>query len=136
MRRTAAVILLALALAAATAASALADQGGLRLSEAGNARFPDRSYLLSLPPGGAARPQQIHVREDGTVVRGVSVLPASLASSHGFGVVLVIDTSRSMKGKPINDAMAAARAFARRRRPSQQLGIVTFNGQAHVALPL
>jgi tight adherence protein B len=120
----------------ATATPSLAAGGGLGLTESGNAGFPDRSYLLSLPPGTLARPAQIHLREDGRRVPGVSVLPASAASTRGFGVVLVIDTSRSMKGQPIRDAMAAARAFAKRRNPRQQLGVVTFNGEPRVALPL
>jgi tight adherence protein B len=108
----------------------------LRLTESGSPSFPDRSYLLSLPPGTSARPEQIRVREDGKRVSDVSVLPASAASSRGFGVVLVLDASRSMKGGAIRDAMAAARAFARRRHPSQQLGLVTFNHRSVVALPL
>jgi tight adherence protein B len=66
----------------------------------------------------------------------VSVRPATTASAQGSGVVLVIDTSRSMRGNPARDAMAAARAFAERREPSQKLGVVTFNDQSVVALPL
>jgi tight adherence protein B len=129
-----AVVVALISLLAATAAGA--DVSSLHLSETGNATFPSRSYLLSLPPGKLARPGQVHVSEDGASVSGVSVIPASAASSHGYGVVLVIDTSRSMKGRPIRDAFAAARAFARRRQPRQQLGVVTFNGTATVALPL
>ena len=135
MRRLATGVFATVAVALAAATSSLAADG-LRLTESGNAGFPDRSYLLSLPPGSLARPGQIHVREDGQRVSGVSVLPASAASTRGFGVVLVIDTSRSMKGQPIRDAMAAARAFAKRRNPRQQLGVVTFNGEAQVTLPL
>jgi tight adherence protein B len=127
---------MAAVLSACLAASAAAADGGLRLTQAGDPGFPDRSYLLSLPPGTAAGPDQITVREDGGRVSNLSIVPASAASSRGFGVVLVIDTSRSMKGRAIRDAMAAARAFARRRPPTQQLGIVMFNGSSVVALPL
>jgi tight adherence protein B len=136
MSRLAATILLAAGLSASLVAPAAASEGGLRLTESSNASFPDRSYLLSLPPGTSARPDQIQVREDGNRVADLSVLPASAASSRGFGVVLVIDASRSMKGGAIRDAMSAARAFARRRHPNQQLGVVTFNGRSVVALPL
>jgi tight adherence protein B len=143
MRRAAQTTALAAALATAAALLAVigppfasADSGNVRLSETGTARFPSRSYLLSLPPGRSVRAAHVHVRENGTLVRNASVLPASAASSRGYGVVLVIDTSRSMKGRPIADAFSAARAFARRRQPSQQLGVVTFNGSATVALPL
>jgi tight adherence protein B len=118
------------------AAAGAGSDAGLRLSQSGHPDFPDRSYVLSLPSGSQARPEQISVREDGRPVSGLSIVPASSASARGFGVVLVIDASRSMKGEPIRDAMAAARAFARRRHPSQQIGVVTFNGQTTVALPL
>jgi tight adherence protein B len=39
-----------------------------------------------------------------------------------------------MKGQPIDDAMAAAREFAARRRPEQELGVVFFAKEARVAL--
>lgn len=136
MRRLAAPILLAAVVTAISAAPAGAEQGGLELTQAGNPGFPNRSYLLSLPPGATARPDQIRVREDGKRVSDLSVLPASAASSRGFGVVLVLDASRSMKGVAIRDAMAAARTFARRRHENQQLGVVTFNGRSQIALPL
>jgi Flp pilus assembly protein TadB/Mg-chelatase subunit ChlD len=126
-----------LAVAALLAAAACAEAASpMALTESGRANFPSRAYVLSLPQGRLARPQQVHVTENGRRVSGVSVVPASAVSARGFGVVLVIDTSRSMKGAPIRDAMAAARAFAARRDPNQRLGVVTFNGQASVALPL
>ena len=40
-----------------------------------------------------------------------------------------------MAGRPIG-AMAAARAFAARRDPSQKLALITFNSDSTVALPL
>jgi tight adherence protein B len=130
------LILVLLTAALAFAPAAGATERGLTLTESGNASFPNRAYLLSLPPGKLARPQQVKVRENGHVVEQPQVVSASVASARGFGVVLVIDTSRSMKGRPISDAMAAARAFARRRQSNQQLGVVTFNGTSNVALPL
>jgi tight adherence protein B len=135
LRRLAAILGLLPALAAAGSASAF-ESASLGLTASTNASFPARTYVLSLPPGRFARAEQVHVREDGKPVAGVSVVSASAASERGFGVVLVIDTSRSMKGEPIRDALAAAREFARRRHPSQQLGIVMFNGRSTVALPL
>ena len=56
--------------------------------------------------------------------------------AESVGVVLVIDASNSMAGEPISGAMAAARAFAARRDPSQQLAVVTFNSDSTVLLPL
>ena len=50
-------------------------------------------------------------------------------------MVLAIDTSRSMQGKPIADAILAARAFALHRNPHQPLAIVTFDNKVKVLQP-
>jgi tight adherence protein B len=109
--------------------------GGLELTPVGKPRFPDRTYALTLPAGSSVDPQQIRVEENGKAVAGGSVSPASRAAEK-LGVVLVIDASRSMTGQPIEDAMAAARAFARRRNSIQPLGVVTFNSEVATLLPL
>jgi tight adherence protein B len=103
---------------------------GATITRAGQLPFPDRQYVLSLPSAKKINPSEVQVRENGKAVASPSVLPASAANSRSLGVVLVIDTSRSMKGTPITAAFAAARAFAAHRNPQQQLGIVTFNGTA------
>lgn len=108
---------------------------GLRLTPVGKPRFPDRTYALTLPTGSSVDPQQIRVEENGKPVAGDSVSPASRAAEK-LGVVLVIDASRSMTGQPIEDAMEAARTFARRRNPIQPLGVVTFNSAVETLLPL
>jgi tight adherence protein B len=99
-----------------------------------SAVFPDRAYVLSLPTGMRLHTSQVDVQESGQAVNGLSVLPAEEAKA--FGVVLVIDTSISMRGKPLDNALEAARAFVAQRNPRQQLGIVTFNESASVLLPL
>ena len=45
----------------------------------------------------------------------------------------LIDASNSMRAQPIEDAMAAARAFAAKRPPKPQLGVVTFNDKVTYA---
>ena len=77
----------------------------------------------------------MRVEENGRPVAGRAVSPASRAAEK-LGVVLVIDASRSMTGRPIEDAMEAARAFARRRNPIQAMGVVTFNSEVATPLPL
>ncbi|HEX8854157.1 MAG TPA: VWA domain-containing protein [Thermoleophilaceae bacterium] len=131
-----------LALAAACAQLALAVfaasvlAAAPTLTPAGGLGFPNRQFVLSLPPGSGFDPSRIDVRENGRPVDALSVLPAGAAGSRQLGVVLVIDTSRSMKGDAIAGAMAATRAFASHRNPQQQLGVVTFNGTASTLLPL
>jgi tight adherence protein B len=63
-------------------------------------------------------------------------VPASQAKKATFGTVLVVDASESMKGKPTAQAVAAEKAFAARRNPNQQLGIIAFNSTPKVLLPL
>lgn len=125
------LVLVALLLVAPTAAA----DGGLRLNRVGKPRFPDRTYALTVPPGSTIQPSQIRVQENGRAVAGLAVSPASRAAEK-LGVVLVIDASRSMSGQPIEDAIAAARAFARRRNPIQPMGVVTFNSEVATLLPL
>jgi tight adherence protein B len=97
--------------------------------------FPDRAFVLSLPEPAGLTPDAVTVRENGRVMHGVSLVPASQASDGEFGVVLLIDASRSMKGAPIQAAVAAARAFVEQRNPSQQIAIVTFNSRPTTLLP-
>jgi tight adherence protein B len=116
-------------------APATAAAEGLRLTPVGHPRFPERTWILTLPAGRSVEPKRVHVKENGGPVADVAVSPAS-ASGSKFGVVLVIDTSKSMAGRPIRDAVEAARALAARRESDQRLGVVTFNSRTSVLLPL
>jgi tight adherence protein B len=127
MRRLAIQALLGLVLTCALAAPALAASP--RLSPTGNPRFPDRSYLLTLPARAKLQPSQVSVRENGAPVGGLSVLPASVVGESHFGTVLVIDASDSTQG-----SLNAARTFAARRNPKQPLGVIMFNKQISVVL--
>jgi tight adherence protein B len=130
MSATAAVS--SLVLVASTAAAA----APVRLIEAGGVAFPDRSYILSLPPGANVSARGIRVRENGVLVNGVSVIAADAAQQRNFAVLLAIDTSNSMRGKPISAAVDAARAFASHRNPNQQMGVVFFDRTIRIAQPL
>jgi tight adherence protein B len=127
--------LLATALiAAGTLVPSAAAADGLSLTPTGHEHFPTREYLLSLPSGATAKPEQVHVRENGTSVRELSVTSPDLDASSR-GVVLVIDASMSMRGEPIDSAMAAARALISHRTDSQKIGVVVFNRKAATLLP-
>src|SRR4029077_5708704 len=119
-------LLAATLVAVATAAAASAANPSLHATEAGD-RFPFRSYVLTLPKGASIDAASVRVTENGVPVTNVTVTPVSAAKTGKFGVVLVIDVSNSMAGRPILAAVAAARAFASHRAATQDLGIVTFN---------
>lgn len=133
MRRT--LVLAVLALLGASITAGASASGGVSLTEAKGAAFPARSFVLSLPTSRELTAGDVNVTENGNSVADVSLISAAAANKRAFGVVLVIDSSDSMAGKPIAGAMAAARAFAARRNPHQQLALVTFNGTPTVALP-
>ena len=135
MTRRVQVALLALLAAGLTAAPSAAGKSGLTLTEAGNPPFPDRAFVLTLPSDRPLSADQLRVRENGTPVTGLTVVPAALGKGNQFGVVLVIDASDSMKGKPIAGALRAAQLFVGHRTAEQQVAVVTFNDQPDVALP-
>jgi tight adherence protein B len=130
-----AVLLGALVSLTASAYAAAGTSRGPRIVEAGGARFPDRAFVLTLPTKQQLRAARVHVLENGAQVSKVSLVPVDAAGRGDFGVVLVIDASKSMYGRAIADAMKAARAFAARRTPTQQLAVVTFNSTSSVLLP-
>lgn len=124
----AALLLVVAALVAVTPAHA-ARAG---LAPVGDPAFPDRAYVLTLPAGVTPSPDQIVVSEDRVPVTSLEAGPYGARSD--FGVVLVIDASHSMRGAPIRDAMAAARAFAAQRPAAQRIGVVSFNGATETLL--
>jgi len=117
------------------ATAAAVPKGSVQLTEARGAKFPERAFVVSLPGGRALSARNVGVTENGKSVYDVTVLPASAVSKKTFGVVLVVDASESMAGAPIENAVAAARAFAARRNANQQLALVVFNGTPKVVLP-
>jgi tight adherence protein B len=119
-----------LLLACLVTAPAKADE--LRLSEAADTRFPERSYALTLPRAMWIGADEVKLSENGRPVKDVSVATAAGAEARRFGVVLAIDTSSSMRGEPLKAALDAAREFVRRRNAAQPVAVIAFDGQVHV----
>jgi tight adherence protein B len=120
--------LLALLAVNATAASLSGSIGGA-------AKFPSRALVLSVPPGVRVSVPRIYVSENGKPVDHLSVTPVKAADAGDFGVVMVIDRSQSMRGTPLAQEMAAARAIAARRTGKQELGVISFAQNSTVLLP-
>jgi tight adherence protein B len=127
-------ILAACALAALAGPPAFAA-GGIGLTEAGGSRFPERAFVVSLPSDRSLSAGDVGVTENGQPVVDVNLVPAAAAERKAFGVVLLIDASDSMAGRPLAGALAAASAFVARRPANQQIALITFNDSATVALP-
>ncbi len=135
MKRVLFFLLVALAAAVPAATAAAKPRFTLSRLGAGGAPFPARSFLLNFPDSDAIDHLRVHVTENGRPVSRATVTPAFYADSSQFAVVLVIDTSISMRGKAIENGMAAARAFAARLNPQQKLAVVTFDEKVRVLLP-
>jgi tight adherence protein B len=129
-----AVLTLVLALGAWLAGAASAN-GAIRLVEAGGVEFPERAFVLSLPEKTRLTEEALTLRENGVVVPDFSLTPVGAGEGPASGVVLLIDASESMAGSPIRNAMAAARAFAAQRRPSQLLAVLAYNADTETVLP-
>jgi tight adherence protein B len=121
------------ALAAPAAARAAAVEHG-SLAPFGHAEFPERAYALTLPRGVHPSPRAVSVTENGGAVRSLEVVPAGARERSRLGLVLLLDTSDSMAGEPLRDAVAAARAFAARRDPQRPLAVVGFDANTETLL--
>jgi tight adherence protein B len=120
---------LAALVASALVASASAA-GQLRVVEAGGAVYPHQSYILTLPSPKSLQASDVHVTENGSPVADLTVARQGTKATH-TAVVLVIDESLTMKGRPIENAFAAARTFAAQANPTETIAVVTFNGKVN-----
>jgi tight adherence protein B len=124
---------LALAGAALAALSlptlAVGQSGAPRLTESPTSGYPDRAYLLQLPERRALTTAGVDVTENGAPVTALAVVPPGGAAT---GAILLIDASNSMKGAPLQGAMAAARAFLTERKPDMPVSVIVFGPDENV----
>ena len=113
---------------------AAAAGGSPQITPAGPVKYPGRAFTLTLPKRASVSPSDVTVLENGQPVDSLFVGRPG-AGGGKAGTVLLLDSSLSMLGKPIREALAAARAFAAHRNPGQQLAMITFNADTHVLLP-
>jgi tight adherence protein B len=119
------------ALVCAAVASAAGPEAAPTIVEAGGATYPSKAYILTLPVAKSLSRSDVSVTENGQPVRSLGVAREGSAGNE-TGVVLAIDASASMQGRPIEDAVAAARAFVTRMTPGEQVAVVTFNDNVNV----
>jgi tight adherence protein B len=122
------------ALAAALTAGAASAANSPRIVPAGGSTYPKRSFVLSLPIPRQVSRSDVKVTESGRPVSGLSVVRQGTATSRS-AVVIAIDESLTMRGKPIANALAAARQFARNARPDESIAVISFNSKIKVVQP-
>jgi tight adherence protein B len=118
------VLLLLLAAPAGFAA------GSLHVTPVGRDPFPQRGYVVDLPRDAVVESSSVQIRENGALVRDFTVSPLA-SSGVRVGVVLAIDASKSMAGRPLGAALAAAHTFVDRRGPNELIGLLAFNDRIH-----
>jgi tight adherence protein B len=115
--------LLAIALAGAISMLAPAAQAGITVKGVDKSAYPDIDVSVVTARPGSGRPR---LTENGRPV------PIKVAQNLGRAkaVVLAIDRSRSMQGKPLADAIAAARGFVASKAAADRVAIVGFGSRA------
>jgi tight adherence protein B len=108
-----------IALGAAAFVAVPAASAGVKVSGVDATSFPRvRMTVVTSAPSGKAPV----VKENGRAVSGLRADNLARAKS----VVLAVDRSRSMRGKPFADAVAAAQAFLRAKLPEDRVAVATF----------
>jgi tight adherence protein B len=108
-----------LALVAAATASGAAP---VRVVGVDTGGYPELRVTVVAPPGSA----QPTLRENGAPVTGLEAYNLGQAKS----VELLIDNSQSMSGKPLRDAVAAARTFVAAKGRNDRIQVIAFGHQA------
>ena len=131
MRRWLLALVAAALVVLGVAAPATAQQTTLSIRTIDTTAFPEVKVVTQV--GGIAPTlDDFSIRENGRIVQGATIVPIG-ETSIPVGVVLVIDTSGSMReNAKIEAARAAAHQFVDGKRPNDQIAIVAFADQARV----
>jgi len=118
----------------AWAQSAPGDQS-LHIRGVDERAFPTVGLTVSVGGSGSLSLQDVAVAENGVPVRPLSIRPLQ-ETGRAIDIVLAIDTSNSVAGKPLATAMAAAQTFIGQLGPSIPVGVVTFAKTPQVVQPI
>jgi Flp pilus assembly protein TadB/Mg-chelatase subunit ChlD len=120
-----------LLLTAAASAAAAQPKATFQVTPVGRLPFPERGYVIDLVNDVAIKATSVSVSENGVRVGNLDFQPLA-ASRLRYGVVLAIDASDSMAGRPVNSALTAARSFVARRGSNERVGLLAFNSRTDV----
>lgn len=93
--------------------------------------FPQRAFLVDVGRDVDVSHAKLHLFENGAAVPRFTIQPLA-ASPLDSAVVLAVDASDSMAGRPFKAALAAVRAFTAGRTSAERIGFVAFNGRVRV----
>jgi tight adherence protein B len=108
--------------------SASADAGSARISLQPGAHFPDRQFVVTLPAG--AHPYDVHVSENGVPV--IPHLVSLNTKAVPVSLVVLLDTSNSMRGKPLTAALDAAQTLIDQKSSRSEVAVYGFSQRPYV----
>jgi tight adherence protein B len=108
--------------------SASADAGGARIALQPGAHFPDRQFVVTLPAG--AHPYDVHVSENGVPV--IPHLVSLNTKAVPVSLVVLLDTSNSMRGKPLTAALDAAQTLIDQKSNRSEVAVYGFSQRPYV----
>jgi Flp pilus assembly protein TadB len=108
-----------------------ASESSIQVTPIGRLPFPERGFVVSVPGSRRLDSANVVVKENGLRVSGTRVDPLA-RSGLRYGVVLAIDASESMAGRPAAAALEAGRTFLTHRTSDEEIGVVAFNGDIAV----
>ncbi len=127
MTRLRAAFACALVAALAVCSTAAAAAPAPTIKSIDTSRFPLVKVTLATPGG---TPSQLNVIENGQPAAGVKI-----GGSGGSAVALALDTSTSMRGKPLADAISAARTFLFSESGDGQIAVYGFGHAPYLVAP-
>ncbi|MEX2418275.1 MAG: type II secretion system F family protein [Actinomycetota bacterium] len=120
--------------AAAAAAQSPTGPPGVDVRSVDASSFPEVSIVAAIS-GGEVSPSAVTVTENGEEASGLRITPLS-ETGERVDVVLVLDTSSSMRGEPLDLAREAAVDFVERTAKQVEIGLVTFGGKPRIREPI
>ena len=114
---------------------AYADELAVIVRDVSLAEFPRVKLQLDVPTtgAGASADPEFELIENG---RSVEVLSTDKIEADPIDVILVIDTSGSMRGASLEAAKNAAKAFIQELQPESKVGVVAFASKPRVVSPI
>lgn len=119
----------------ATAVPASAEVQTVRIRSVDQKAFPRVTVTVGVGSETVVRPGDIRIAENGRSIRPLSVRPLG-ETGRRIGVVLALDVSNSVAGRPLATGLAAARDFVQRLPSGIHVGVVTFARDPKVVRPL
>ncbi len=126
--RTAFCVALVAALAVTGTSAAASSQTTIK--NMNTKGFPTVAVTIGVPDATANAPK-LDVKENGKPASDVTILPPAGPTA----IAIATDTSKSMAGKPLTDAKAAADSFIFSQNPNAVMAVYGFGDQAYVTAP-